>query len=263
MLVFAAHVPHTPLLLPTIGQKNTETLKKTNEALKIVAEELYAARPEVVMILAEHGNPSPEALAVNLNNFYQTNMSEFGDLATKIEYRSEPYCVDRLQRLVRRSKIPLTLFSEQSLGHAAAVPLIVLTEKLKKFTVLPLYAAPRLSAKTHFEFGQILRELLVSLDKRIAVISAGDLSHALSGVGPAGLRPEGVEFDQILREAVKNMTASGLLQLDSDFLDKAAQCVYYPILMLLGLLEGTGARPEELCYEAPLGVGYLTVQFHL
>jgi len=263
MLVFAAHVPHTPLLLSTVGRENTEALVKTSEALKIVAEELYAARPEVVFILAEHGNPSTNAFAVNLNDKYKTDLSEFGDLATKIEYASELAEVDKIQRLVRRAQIPFTMFSEPSLGHAVAVPLITLTGKLKKITVLPLYAASELSAKQHFEFGQTLREIILASDKRIAVISAGDLSHALSSDAPAGLRPEGAEFDAAARQAVNSVTASGLLQLDPTTITQAAECAYYSILIILGILEGANVRPKELCYEAPFGVGYLTVQFHL
>jgi aromatic ring-opening dioxygenase LigB subunit len=263
MLIFAAHVPHTPLLLPSIGRKNTEALKKTTKALKIVAEELYATNPEVIVVLTEHGNPSPEAFAANLNNFYRTDLSEFGDLATKIEYTPEIRCLDQLQRLARHSEIPFTLFSDPSLGHAVAVPLIFLTEKLKKITVLPLFAAARRPAKEHFDFGQLLREAVAASDKRVAVVSAGDLSHALNSEAPAGLRPEGKKFDAAFRQAMKNITASGLLQLDTETLTKAADCAYHPGLIILGLLEGTKIRPEELCYEAPFGVGCLTVQFHL
>lgn len=263
MLVFAAHVPHTPLLLPTIGRENTGALQKTQDALKIVAEELYAARPEVILILAEHGNPTPEAFAINLNDYYQTDLSEFGDLATKQEYAPDLCCVDKLQRLLRYLEIPFTMFSNFSLDHAVAVPLIMLTEKLKKFTVLPLFAASKLSAKEHFDFGQALQEAVIASDKRVAVISAGDLSHALSSESPAGLRSEGAAFDKALRQAVKSVTASGLLQLDANIVTKAAECTYRPFLIMLGLLEGTNVRPEELCYEAPFGVGYLTVQFHL
>lgn len=263
MLIFAAHVPHTPLLLPTVGQENIEALKKTRQALKIVAEELYAARPEVIIVLVGHGNPSPEVFSANLNDSYQTNLNEFGDLVTKIDFRSEPCCLDKLQRHFRRSNIPFTLFSDPSLGHAIAVPLITLTEKLKKFTVLPLFTASRLSAKIHFEFGQHLREAVVVSDKRVAVISAGDLSHALSTEAPAGLRPEGAEFDAAVRQALQNTVASGLLQLDEDFVEKAAECAFRPIVATLGLLEGTKVRPEELSYEAPFGVGFLTVLFHL
>ncbi|MFA6131582.1 MAG: class III extradiol dioxygenase subunit B-like domain-containing protein [Patescibacteria group bacterium] len=263
MLVFAAHVPHTPLLIPAIGRENTEALKKTEEAVKIVAEELYAARPEVIIVVAEHGNPTPNSFAINLNDKYQTDLSEFGDLATKNEYLSELAGIDNLQRFVRSYQIPFTLFSESAFGHAVAVPLIKLTEKLKKFTVLPLFAASELSAKKHFELGQLLRENISSSNKRVAIISAGDLSHALSSDAPAGLRPEGAEFDAAVRQAVNNVTASGLLQLDEQTVIKAAECAYRPILITLGLLGGLNVRSEELCYEAPFGVGYLTVQFHL
>jgi len=263
MLVYAAHVPHTPLLLPTIGRENTDVLKKTNEALKIVAQELYAARPEVLIILAGHGNPSPEVFALNLNNSYQTDLSEFGDLTTKKNFTCELGCADQLQRFLRHSHMPFTLFSNQSLSYTVSVPLIKLTEKIKTLSILPIFSAPKLSPKKHFEFGQLLKEIVATTDKRVAVISTGDLSHALSTNAPAGLHTEGAEFDENIREALKSVTVSGLLQLDPELIAKASECAYQPILMLLGLLEGANIRPEELSYEFPFGVGYLTVQFHL
>ena len=263
MLVYAAHVPHTPLLIPTVGRENTEVLKKTNEALKIVAQELYAARPEVLIILAGHGNPSPEVFALNLSNTYQTNLSEFGDLTTKIDYSCELGCADRLQRFLRRSNMPFTLFSNSKIDYSTSVPLIKLTEKIKKFSVLPIFSAPKLSPKKHFEFGQLLKEIVSTTEKRVAVISAGDLSHALSSQAPAGLHPEGAEFDKSIRESLTSVAVSGLLQLSPELITKSSECAYQPVLMLLGLLEGTNVRSEELCYEFPFGVGYLTVQFHL
>lgn len=263
MLIFAAHVPHTPLLLPTIGRENTEALKKTREALKIVAEELYAARPEVLVVLASHGNPSPEAFAVNLNDSYETDLSEFGDITTKLKYTSELGTIDRLQRFTRRSNTPFTMFSDLSLGYAVAVPLITLTEKFKKVPIIPLFSAPRLSAKEHFEFGHLLNDFISLSDRRLAVVSAGDLSHALSSKAPAGLRPESARFDETVRQAMNSVAASGLLGLDTEFVNKAAECAYYPILIMLGLLDDMKVRPEELSYETPFGVGYLTVQFHL
>ncbi|MFH1253022.1 MAG: class III extradiol dioxygenase subunit B-like domain-containing protein [Candidatus Uhrbacteria bacterium] len=261
MLVFAAHVPHTPLLLPTVGRDNTEKLKKTTQALKIVAEELYAARPEVIFLISGHGNPTPEIFTVNLNNSYQTNLSEFGDLATKLEYLPELSCVDALQKNSRRAKLPFSVFSEPNLGHATAIPLIMLTEKFKKITVLPFFTAPNLSTKNHFKLGRVLKEVIHLSNKRIAVISAGDLSHALNNQAPAGLRPEGKKFDLAVRGAVKTAVASGLLQLDDELINRAAECALRPIITLFGLLDGVDIRTEELCYEAPFGVGYLTAWF--
>jgi len=263
MLVFAAHVPHSPLLIPTIGRENSAVLKKTNEALKIVAQELYAARPEIVIVFAGHGNPLPDAFAANLNNSFQTNLSEFGDLTTKIEYSSELCFTDKLKRLLRQADLPFILFSDSALTYAISVPLISLTEKLKNFTVLPIFSANKLPIKKHFEFGQLLKEAVLSSEKRVAVISAGDLSHALSAKAPAGLRSEGLEFDKAVRDALKNTTASGLLQLKPETVKKSAECAYQPIVTMLGLLENIQTKTEELCYESPFGVGYLTVRFHL
>lgn len=262
MLVFAAHVPHTPLLLPTVGKEHVEILKKTLNALKNLSEELYAVQPEIIFVIADHGNPFPQTFSINLPSSFKTNFSEFGDLTTKINYLPELGLTDNLQRHLRKMHLPFSMFSEPSLNYATAVPLVVLTSKLKKITILPFLTATNLTAKEHFSCGQILKEIINASNKRIAVISAGDLSHTLSSEAPAGLKPEGKIFDTAVREAIKTITASGLLQLEDTIITSSAECAYLPLLVLLGLLEGTGVRTEEICYETPLGVGYLTAHFH-
>lgn len=236
MLSFVAHVPHTPLLIPTVGRDNLDKLKKTQNALKILAGELYATQPEVLVILAEHGNPTPESFSVNLNSHYQTDLKEFGDLATQLEFSPEIHLADQIQRGLRKANLPFSLFSDPSLGHAVAVPLICLLSNIKKITILPFFTARNLPAKTHFELGRQLKEIFSASNKRIAVISAGDLSHALSAEAPAGLRPEGKKFDHAVREALKTITPTKLLQLEKSFINEAAECAYLPIITLLGLL---------------------------
>jgi aromatic ring-opening dioxygenase LigB subunit len=49
--------------------------------------------------------------------------------------------------------------------------------------------------------------------------------------------------------------------LDPEFVNKAAECGYRSILMLLGVLRNINYTYTPYCYEAPFGVGYLTANF--
>jgi AmmeMemoRadiSam system protein B len=230
--------------------------------MKRLSEELYAAMPDTIVLLSSHGTEFPEAFSVNLHDKYEAGLAEFGDLSAPRTFAPDLALIDALQRAMRKARIAVTLDSDAKLDHGAAVPLLVLTKPLTKARIVPI-SFSGLSAKEHVAFGRALKDVVLHSQRRIAVIASGDLSHALSSNAPAGYRPEGEEFDGVVRQAIEHMATSQLLSLPAATVSAAAECAYRPLLMLFGLLEGMKVRPEVLGYESPFGVGYLTVQFHL
>ena len=260
MLVFAAFTPHTPLLLPAIGKEHEKELGKTREALTHLGEELYASHPDTIVVLSGHGAHRKDSFSINLHDHYRADLSEFGDLTTTAEFFPDLGLMDTIQRRLRREEIPFTLFSDPVLDYGTAVPLLALHAPAHTAIVPVCYSG--LDAKTHFEFGRALKDILLHTNKRVAVIGSGDLSHSLRTDSPAGMHAEGVLFDETVREAVRSATPSHLLRFPPAKLKRAAECGYRPLLILMGLLEGINVLPEELVYEAPFGVGYLVAHFH-
>lgn len=260
MLTFAAFTPHTPLLLPSIGKEHLESLVSTRGAMDHLAEELYASHPDTIVVISGHGARFKDAFSANLHDSYRTNFSEFGDLTTTEEFAPDLKFIDALQRAARGRQIPFTLFSDGVLDYGSAVPLSILAERLHGVKIVPVSYA-KLPAKAHFEFGKLLKDVIAESDARIALVATGDLSHALSSDAPAGLRKEGKTFDDTMRAAVQSGAAAKLLSLDPDIVERAAQCGFCPLLILLGALDGTHTKPDELVYEAPFGVGYLVTHF--
>jgi len=54
-----------------------------------------------------------------------------------------------------------------------------------------------------------------------------------------------------------------IANLDHELIEKAAQCGYRSILILLGVLNNVSYQTEILSYEAPFGVGYLVANLKL
>lgn len=262
MLVHAAFTPHTPLLLPSIGKENVKRLQATTDAMKRIAEDLYVASPETIVIVSAHSAMHPSAFSVNLHDAYEVDLSEFGDLGTAREFLPDIALIDTMQRSLRRHQQPLTLDSDAALDYGTAVPLLLLTENLRNVRIVPI-SYSGLDAKAHFTFGRALKHVLADSSKRIALIASGDLSHALSSEAPAGHKPEGEQFDRAVRQALEQHSASALLTLDPAVVEAASECAYRPLLVFLGALERTHVDPEVLSYESPFGVGYLAAQFHV
>jgi len=262
MIVFAAFTPHTPLLIPPVGKEARERLHSTVSAMGRLSDELYAAMPDIILVVSGHATRHDAAFSANLHEQYRVDLREFGDLTTSREFRSDLPLIDAIQRSIRRAGIPFTLNSDARLDYGSAVPLIMLAEQLQKVRIAPI-SYGGLGPKQHHAFGRALKDVLAARRERIAVVASGDLAHCLSSDAPAGYRPEGIEFDEAVRQAVESGSVSTLLSLDPDMVDKAAECAYQPLLVLFGLLENTRVRPEILSYEAPFGVGCLVAQFHL
>jgi AmmeMemoRadiSam system protein B len=262
MLAFAAITPHPPILIPTIGRENTKRVQKTIEAMEELEKKLVEANPETIIVISPHGAILPDAFSINLNPKYASNLQEFGDFATKLEFKTDTALAFRIKELMEDKNIPLILTSEQFLDHGAVVPLYFLTKQLNSVPILPM-GYSLLDLKTHFNLGDYLKEIILDEEKRIAIIASGDLSHRLTKDAPAGYSPRGKEFDEKLIELIANKNTAGLLNLDADLIEEAGECGLRSLVILLGLLERINYTPEILSYEGPFGVGYLVANFKL
>ena len=70
MIVFAAIAPHSPLLLPTIGKEHQKKLEKTLAAYRALEEDLYAAKPDTLVVYSPHGNVLKNAFSLFIAQKY-------------------------------------------------------------------------------------------------------------------------------------------------------------------------------------------------
>lgn len=262
MIVFAAHVPHSPLLLPSVSGDRIGAVTKTRQALAEVAETLYTTKPDTILLISDHPTMYSEHFSISVSDPYRCDLHDVGDLGYTKTYHPDFALIDQLQRDLRKIDEPVTLTTDERLNFAAAVPLDFLTEHLPKIRVVPI-APSNLSPKEHFTFGQALKHTLLSSHKRVAVVSTGDTAHTLTEYAPGGFHTDGEKYDERLRMLVEHGNVVGMLQMDETLLANAQESAYRKLLVLMGALDGIERTPEILSYEAPFGVGYLVVNFQL
>lgn len=260
MLVYAAFMPHTPLLLESIGKANRKKLKRTVPAVAKLAKALAAAKPDTIVVFSSHATQHAGTFSINVHEPYRTDLSKFGDLGTERSFAPDLPLVDAIQRSLRLQGVSVTLDTDHALDHGAAVPLLSLVGPTQHIRVIPI-TYTSLDAKEHAAFGRTLKDIVVASSRRVAVIASGDLSHALDKKSPLPATSEGKQFDDAITQAVSDASLAQLLAIDPTVIEAASECAYRPLLMLLGLLGETAVHPEVFAYEAPFGVGYLTAQF--
>lgn len=261
MLVFSAICPHPPILIPTIGKDNIKKIKETVEAMKKLEQELYAAKPEVIVIISPHGEMIPDAFCINLNAQYKASFADFGDFTTKMEFKSSPMLALKIKERVE-NELPLVLSSLENLDHGASIPLFYLTKHLKDVEIIPICYS-FLDYDKHFQFGQLLKKELAKTEKRVAVIASGDLSHALTKDAPAGFSPKGAEFDKELITLLKRKDIPSILKMKPKLIEEAAECGFRSFVILFGIIDEYKFEVEVMSYEGPFGVGYMVANFKL
>jgi aromatic ring-opening dioxygenase LigB subunit len=262
MLVFAAFMPNSPLLFPSLNKTSISLVEGTLAALKELEEELYAVRPDTIVILAESVTMYPEAFSLNVADPYVTDLSELGDLGYQKNYHPDFSFVDRLQRYARQNNLPVSLSTDDKLSYATTVPLHYLTEHLPDIRIVPITPS-QLDLKSHYTFGTALKHLVLESDKRVAVIAAADTSHALTNDAPGGYHEDSEIFEEKLKAVIESRSASALLQLDPALIENAQDTSVRQLAILFGVLDGMHASPHTLSYEKPFGVGEMVVNFVL
>lgn len=260
MIVFSAIVPHSPLLIPTIGKNERDKLGNMLKAYSELEHALYAAKPETILIISPHAHMYPDSFSGNMHDGFSGVLKEFGDHHTNLKVNVDFLLLDHIQRALREEKIPFTLTSQEELDYGCTVPLLLLTKNLPNWKFAPLTPS-LLGPQAHYEFGREIARVLQRENQRVAIIASADLSHHANVQSPQGASPEGLAFDTAIRSAVITRHHAELIGLDAKIRDGAAQCGYQPILAFMGMIADLSGTMREICYEAPFGVGYMTALF--
>ncbi len=262
MIVFSAIVPHSPLLAPSIGKEHREKLTDTLNAFEALAQSLYLAKPDTIIMLSPQAPMYPDSFSGTIAPLLRGSLKEFGDHGTELPIKADFLVLDHIHRHMRESNIPFTMTSTEELDYATTVPLLFLLKHLPNTRLVPI-GMSGLSAQKHFAFGEELINAVHKETRRIAIIATADLSHTASVNSPEGLTEEGMQFDKIMREKALVLDGAGMVAMDASMLEKAKQSGHKPIVVLMGCLEKLNCKAKELSYEAPFGVGMTVIRYEL
>ncbi len=259
-IVFAAIVPHSPLLLPAIGKEHLKKFRKTVTALKRLEQELYAAHPDTILVLSPHGAVEADQFVLDFQERYRCDLKEFGIMDSACSYRADMRLASALKEQLEDRAIPFMLRSGAGLDYGIAIPLNYLAAHLPGVAVLPI-APALLPPKTQHEFGQAIQEVLLHTNRRVAVVASADLSHRLTRSAPAGYSPFGKKFDEKILDIIRERKWPALLSFEPQLAEKAAQCGLSVLTVFSGILDRIEAVPELLSYESPFGIGCAAVHY--
>lgn len=259
-ITMAALMPHPPIVVPEVGKRNVETVSRTQRGMRDLARRVSDKSPEVLVMITPHGPVFRDAVAVLDGEDFEGDLGAFGADSVRFSYRGDGDLAQAIYEEASVSGVKMVKVSSD-LDHGAMVPLYYLREAGVRCSIVLLTIA-LLPVARLYALGQAIERAVSKLDRRAVLIASGDLSHRLTPDAPAGFDPSGKVFDDKIVDAIRKGDFEGILSMDQHLIERAGECGYRPLVMLLGALSNLGrVETEVLSYEGPFGVGYAVASF--
>lgn len=266
MLVYGALVPHPPIIVPEVGGAEREAARRTISAMETVAKQIREVLPDTIVVFSPHGPLFQDGLAIRGDAVLRGDLRRFGaDLSW--EWENDGLLMEEITKEIKEEGIPVIELTadlaaqyriSSAVDHGVTVPLSFLGDLSYSLVATGMTLLPW---HKQYILGAAIGRAVKNSRRKVAVIASGDLSHALKQGGATPYDPCGAEFDQTLVRLLQEHRLAELFQLKPAFVEKAAECGFRTLLMLLGVFAGFDLNIRVLSYEGPYGVGYAVAEF--
>lgn len=256
-------VPHPPMIVPDIGRGSEAQVADTTAAYERVADEIAALAPETIIITSPHSIMYADYFHISPGRSAGGSFAGFRAPGVRFSEEYDTELVREICMLADEEDFPAGTLGEREkeLDHGTMVPLWFIRKKYKggKLVRIGLSGLPLID---HYRLGMIIRKAAEITGRRTVFVASGDLSHKLQDYGPYGYVPEGPEYDERIMDVMGRAAFGELLDFDSSFCDKAAECGHRSFVIMGGAFDGTAVKAEKLSHQDVTGVGYGICTFY-
>lgn len=266
MLTFAAFLPHPPIIIPQIGDKNCKKCQKTIKAFEEIARVSEKSEIETLIVVSPHTALHPGMMTISFNDYAIGNFSAFDNPEVKSCKEIDTELAEEAYKTAEKSNIPTRLLEQEgsyNIDHASLVPLIMLENSMPSSVKIIIIGISLLDRQMHLNFGKAIYKAVSKIGYNVGVVFSGDMSHKIFEEGAEFV---GQKFDKEICLAIDNNQMADILKIDEYLQDEAGECGYNSLLVSLGMLQEHGldkVTSKVLSYEAPFGVGYMVANFQL
>jgi AmmeMemoRadiSam system protein A/AmmeMemoRadiSam system protein B len=257
-LVFAAIVPHPPIMVPEVGRDAIAEVRPSIDGMAELTQRLIESRAETVVIISPHAPLEREAFIAFDGPQLHGDFANFRAPTVTVNAELDDELLNEITRTAANEHLIVMRIRGFDLDHGTTVPLYFLQRNgwSGKVVALGYYF---LSNEDHVRFGQCIREAIQRLGRPAAFIASGDLSHRLKRGAPAGYYADAHLFDEAVVDAVRDCTTQRIVEIDRELRLAAGECGYRSMLVAIGATQHD-SNCQVISYEAPFGVGYLVAQ---
>ena len=256
-IVFSGIAPHPPLLVPEVGGNRIGQVVSTQRALREFSRRLVDTNPETVVLISPHSPLDPRVFTARSTAELTGDFRDFYAPNVTLTFLNDLEMLDAIELTAQTEGVELRkLGRDYPLDHGALVPLYYLYEAGWRGPVVVIGFTHQ-SNDEHLAFGRAINKAAEAINRRIALVASGDLSHRLIVGGPYEYEPTAHLFDEQIVDAIARGDSAGVINIEPNLRERAGECGYRSIVIALGCVGEKPQDHEVLSYEGPFGVGYM------
>jgi aromatic ring-opening dioxygenase LigB subunit len=178
MIVFAALIPNSPLLVKRSGN----TAEKTIAAIADIEQQMEKTQPETLLIISQEAKHFPSTYTLLHADKFTESLKRLGFISEHLTYPADIELLAKLHTFSRHEKIPLRSVHSELLDKGSGLALRMLKSQKRKYNIITIGSSDQ-SVQNHYDFGHQLKELLHSSPRRIAIIVTGDAGSETTARG--------------------------------------------------------------------------------
>ncbi|GMO15915.1 MAG: AmmeMemoRadiSam system protein A [Mycoplasmoidaceae bacterium] len=239
-IVSCFYMPHPPLVIDGIGNIHDASL--TRKSYLYFKNKTAMIDYDTTIIISPHAKNYKDIFYFENSLKAYGDFDEFAPSLKTYEYIYDTELSNKIYIEALKNQINCDMTNKHfvKLDHGSLVPLSF--TRSKKILIIPTSG---LSKKDHFLLGSIINNVIKKTNKKVLLICSGDLSHNSTSW-----------FDLLMKESFEKLNFNKLLSLDERLLNEVQQCGYYPMVILLGIIDHYKITINSLSYENPFKVGY-------
>lgn len=253
-LVFAGVLPTTPLLLNSVHPDPSPELETLLEAGKKFEQELYLAKPDVVIYISNGAATIPETCTIHASPEFTASLSLFGDFSKETVWKGTPHAAAQIHHESYEMHLPIKLDSSDTLDPDTTVAVELAGEHITS-KVLPIGSNVE-SVDQNVALGKLLHEFTMNQNRRFACVALGQLSATHTDDSPFGMVEGSSEFDEQLRTHLRNGDCAAIQHMHPDQAMTMQATLYTPLVILSGLCNSMNTSYTEMAYRIDNGIGY-------
>jgi AmmeMemoRadiSam system protein B len=256
-ILFSGIAPHPPLLVPDVGGNRIGQVISTQRALREFSRRLIDTNPETVVVISPHSPLDPRVFTARSTAELTGDFREFSAPAVSLTFLNDLEMLDAIELASSTEGVELRKLNRNyPLDHGALVPLYYLYEAGWRGRVVVIGFTHQANEK-HLAFGRAIAKAAGAINRKVALVASGDLSHRLIVDGPYEYEPTAHLFDEQIVDAIARGDSSGVINIDPGLRERAGECGYRSIVIALGCVGEDLRDHQVLSYEGPFGVGYM------
>ncbi len=256
-------VPHPPMIVPEIGKGGEKSIQETIDAYEKVADEIAKLQPETIIITSPHSVMYSDYFHISPGRGAKGSFVRFGAPQVSFDEKYDTDLVYKLCDIAEENNFPAGIMGEREpeLDHGTMVPLWFIRKKYTGGKIVRI-GLSGMGLLYHYQLGEMIKQAVEELDRKVVFVASGDLSHKLQDHGPYGFAPEGPVYDKRIMDVAARGAFGELFDFKEDFCEKAAECGHRSFVIMAGALDGVAVEAKVYSHQDVTGVGYGIASFY-